>query len=91
MKSMEHQKSLKSSGKRTCDIWENSRKLYAWNAYKLKDSSVIKQTGLKHVTVMRSYEDRESDTYLIAWQSENGKYITSFLNKNKKVEITDVH
>ena len=55
------------------------------------DSSVIKQTGLKHVTVMRSYEDRESDTYLIAWQSENGKYITSFLNKNKKVEITDVH
>ena len=40
---------------------------------------------------MRSYEDRESDTYLIAWQSKNGKYITSFLNKNKKVEITDVH
>ena len=40
---------------------------------------------------MRSYEDRESDTYLIALQSENGKYITSFLNKNKKVEITDVH
>ena len=40
---------------------------------------------------MRSYEHRESDTYLIAWQSENGKYITSFLNKYKKVEITDVH
>ena len=40
---------------------------------------------------MRSYEDRESDTNLNAWQSENGKYITSFLNKNKKVEITDVH
>ena len=33
---------------------------------------------MKHVTVMRSYEDRESDTYLIAWQSENGKYITSY-------------
>ena len=46
---------------------------------------------MKHVTVMRSYEDGKSDTYLIAWQSENGKYITSFLNKNKKVEITDVH
>ena len=25
------------------------------------------------------------------WRAENGKYITSFLNKNKKVEITDVH
>ena len=28
---------------------------------------------------------------LVKMQSENGKYITSFLNKNKKVEITDVH
>ena len=46
---------------------------------------------MKHVTVMQSYEDGKSDTYLIAWQSENGKYKTSFLNKNKKVEITDVH
>ena len=50
---------------------------------KLKDSSVIKQTGLKHVTVMQSYEDGKSDTYLIAWQSENGKYITSLIKIKK--------
>lgn len=55
MKFMEHQKSLKNSRKRTCDIRENSRKLYAGNAYK----STLYKTVDKNNNIKRFFKKVE--------------------------------